>query len=126
MPFWTAGGLLVDGVAQRPGQSTDIGFRPWVLDFDDPYSMLNVNLDGRFIGSTNWGRFDSPTVNRLLRRAAGLDGQARYRAYAELDARLARDEAPMLAVEASNDAVLVSARVGCVGPSFDLTAICLR
>ena len=55
----------------------DIGFRPWVLDFDDPYSMLNVNLDGRFIGTTNWGRFDSPTVNRLLRRAAGLDGQAR-------------------------------------------------
>ena len=77
--------------------------------------MLNVNLDGRFIGTTNWGRFDSPTVNRLLRRAAGLDGQARYRAYAELDAQLARDEAPMLAVEASNDAVLVSARVGCVG-----------
>jgi peptide/nickel transport system substrate-binding protein len=104
----------------------DIGFRPWVLDFDDPYSMLNVNLDGRFIGTTNWGRFDSPTVNRLLRRAAGLDGLARYRAYAQLDAQLARDEAPMLAVEASNDAVLVSARVGCVGPSFDLTAICLR
>jgi hypothetical protein len=88
--------------------------------------MLNVNLDGRFIGATNWGRLDSPAINRLLRRAAGLDGAARYRTYAELDARLARDQAPMLAVEASNDAVLVSARVGCIGPRFELTAICLR
>ncbi len=104
----------------------DIGFRPWVLDFNDPYSMLNVNLDGRFIGATNWGRLDSPAINRLLRSAAGLVGPARYRAYAELDARLARDHAPMLAVEASNDAVLVSARVGCIGPRFELTAICLR
>ena len=104
----------------------DIGFRPWVLDFDDPYSMLNVNLDGRFVGTTNWGRFDSPAVNRLLRHAARLRGPARNRAYAALDARLARDEAPMLAVEASNDAVLVSARVGCVGSRFELATICLR
>ena len=104
----------------------DIGFRPWVLDFNDPYSMLNVNLDSRFIGTTNWGRFDSPAVNRLLRRAARLDGVARSRTYAELDVRLARDEAPMLAVEVPNDAILVSGRVGCVGTRFELTSLCLK
>lgn len=104
----------------------DIGFRPWVPDFGDPFSVLNVNFDGRFVGDTNWARLDSADVNRRLRRAASLSGAARYRAYAALDAQLARDTAPMVAVEVLNDATFVSRRVGCVGRAFDLSAVCLR
>ncbi len=104
----------------------DIGFATWLPDYADPYSVLNLQFDGRFIGATNWPRFDSPTYNRLLRRAASLSGAARYRAYAELDARLAREAAPMVAVAFLNDPTLVSERVGCVKGSFDLTAVCLR
>ena len=60
-------------------------------------------LDGRFIGEPNWARFDSPMYNRLLRRAARLRGPARYRAYGDLDVRLARDAAPMVALDFLND-----------------------
>jgi ABC-type transport system substrate-binding protein len=104
----------------------DIGFRPWVPDYGDPFSVLNVNFDGRFVGFSNWARLDSPDVNRRLRRAASLTGAARYRAYAALDAQLARDTAPMAAVEVLNDATFVSGRVRCVRPVFDLGAVCLR
>ena len=57
----------------------DIGFMPWVPDYLDPYSVLNLLFDGRFIGATNWARFNSSQYNRLLRQAALLQGEARYR-----------------------------------------------
>jgi hypothetical protein len=55
-----------------------------------------------------------------------LRGAARLRAYAALDERLAREAAPMIAVEVLNDATLVSGRVGCVTRPFDLSAVCLN
>jgi peptide/nickel transport system substrate-binding protein len=106
----------------------DIGFQPWVLDYEDPYAILNVLFDGRFKGGTNWARFDSAEYNRLLRDAADLQGAARYRAYGKLDVRLARDAAPMVAIDFLNEPTLVSKRVGCVTltPYFDLAAVCLK
>ena len=95
-------------------------------DYADPFSVLNVNFDGRFIGSVNWGRFDDAAYNRALRQAASLSGPPRYAAYAALDERLAREAAPMIAVEVLNDATLVSARIGCVTRPFDLAAVCLE
>jgi peptide/nickel transport system substrate-binding protein len=108
------------------GGPYDLGFATWVADYADPYAVLNVQLDGRFIGATNWPRFDSPEYNRLLRRAARLQGESRYRAYGELDVRLARDAAPMVAIDYLNDPVLVSKRVGCMGRAFELAAVCLK
>jgi ABC-type transport system substrate-binding protein len=104
----------------------DLGFATWAPDFDDPYGVLNVQLDGQFIGATNWSRFDSPRFNRLLRRAALLQGEARLRAYGKLDVQLAREEAPMVAVDVFTSPTLVSKRVGCIGRSFDLASICLK
>jgi peptide/nickel transport system substrate-binding protein len=104
----------------------DIGFSPWAPDYTDPFAILNIKFDGRFIGSWNWGRFDDVDANRALRHAASLDGPARYAAYAALDSRLAREFAPMIAVEALNEATLVSARVGCITQPFDLAAVCLK
>jgi ABC-type transport system substrate-binding protein len=107
----------------------DIGFMPWLADYFDPYAVLNVLFDGRFIGATNWARLDSPKVNQRLRAAARLDGAARYRAYARLDAQLARDTAPGVPLAVLNDATLVSQRVGCVNigvAGLDLSAICLK
>ena len=103
----------------------DIGFRPWAPDYADPFAVLNINFDGRFVGSANWGRFDDPRANDALRDAAALDGAARYARYAAVDARLARDFAPMVAVEVLNDVTLVSGRVRCVSQPFDLGAVCL-
>ena len=77
---------------------------------------------------SNLARFDSPTVNRLLRQAARLEGSMRYRRYGELDVELARDEAPLVPIEFFDEPTLVSKRVGCVvlRPTLDLTAACLK
>jgi hypothetical protein len=65
-----------------------------------------------------------------LRRAARLQGAARYRAYGKLDVELARVAAPMAAIFYANEGTLVSKRVGCVvvrpGFGLDLTAACLK
>ena len=41
----------------------DIGFATWTPDYNDPYAVLNLLFDGRFIGATNWARFDSFGLN---------------------------------------------------------------
>jgi ABC-type transport system substrate-binding protein len=104
----------------------DLGFATWTPDYDDPYSVLNVQLEGQYVGATNWSRFRSAEYDRLLRRADGLRGEARYRAYGDLDVRLAREAAPMVAIDYLNNPLLVSKRLGCVAGSFDLAAVCLK
>ena len=59
-----------------PTEPWDIAFTPWAADYVDPYSFLNLQFDGRFIGGTNYARFDSARYNRLLRQAARLQGGA--------------------------------------------------
>jgi ABC-type transport system substrate-binding protein len=106
----------------------DLAFLDWTADYVDPYAFTNELFDGRFIGSTNSAHFDSPKYNELMRRAARLQGKARYPAYGKLDVQLARDAAPMIAVAFDNELTLVSKRVGCIvlRPTLDLAAACLK
>jgi peptide/nickel transport system substrate-binding protein len=126
-------GLPPDGYFERlasPNEPWDIAFSPYQADYVDPYSFLNLQFDGRFIGANNVSRFDSPRYNRLLRHAARLQGRARDRAYGRLDVQLARDAAPMIAFQNPNEPTLVSRRVDprciVVRPALDLTAVCLK
>jgi hypothetical protein len=52
----------------------------------------------------------------------------RNRAYGALDVRLARDSAPLAALDILKEPTLVSPRVGCIvlRPVLDLTAVCLK
>jgi ABC-type oligopeptide transport system substrate-binding subunit len=111
-----------------PNEPVDIVFFPWTPDYIDPYAYLNFFFDSQFIGFSNNSRFDDPVYDAALRRAAALQGPARARAYAELDAKLATDAAPMAAVSFLDEPTLVSDRVGCVvlRPELDLTAVCLK
>jgi peptide/nickel transport system substrate-binding protein len=106
----------------------DIAFYPWSADYFDAYSYVNLLLESRFLGGTNVARFASSKYDRLMRRAARLQGAGRARAYGDLDIKLARDAAPFIAVEYVNSVALVSKRVGCVvmNPELDLTAVCLK
>jgi peptide/nickel transport system substrate-binding protein len=109
----------------------DIGFSPWLPDYEDPSAYINVRFDGRFVGQFNWARFNSPEYNRLMRRTALLQGDERSRAYGELDVRLARDAAPMVAIDFLNEPTLVSERLGCLSfgathGGLDLAAVCLE
>ena len=101
---------------------------PWSADYLDPYSYINLQLEGRFIGQGNYARFRSRTYDGLMRDAARLQGRARYSSYGALDIRLTRDAAPLLVIGYDNEVTLVSRRVGCVvlNPGLDLAAACLK
>ena len=114
--------------AARAGARFDILLGLWIADYVDPYEFMSVLFDGSFVGTTNLARLDSPRHNATLRRASHLQGNARYRAYGQVDVQLARDVAPMIAVENGNWATLVSKRVGCLvlKPFIDLAAVCIK
>lgn len=65
-------------------------------------------------------------IQPLASARALLQGVARLTAYGKLDVQLAREEAPMVAVDVFTSPTLVSKRVGCIGRTFDLASICLR
>ena len=122
-------GVSRDGYFKRLAEERyDLAFDPWGADYADPYGLVNLLLERQFIGGSNVSRFDSPKYNRLLQRAARLQGSARYRAYGNLDVQLARDAAPIVAIDVYNETTLVSKRVGCVvlRPTLDLAAVCLK
>lgn len=117
-------------IAGNPAEPWDIAYADWAPDHLDPYTYLNLLLDGQFARENNLSHFNSPKYNRLLRRTARLRGAARYRAYADLDVRLARDAAPILAIGYLNDATFISKRVDrrCIvlRPTLVLDAVCLK
>jgi ABC-type transport system substrate-binding protein len=111
------------------GEPWDIAFGLWSPSYIDPFAYINLLFDRRFVGATNFTRFTSSPYDQLMRRAARLpQGSDRNSAYAALDVRLARDQAPSAAVDFLNEPTLVSRRVGCVvlRPVLDLTAVCLK
>ena len=128
IPIHSASAAYFNKLA-TPGEEWDIAFGLWSPSYIDPYAYINLLFDRRFVGATNFARFASSAHDREMRRAARLpQGSLRDSAYAALDARLARDPAPVAAVDFLNEPTLVSPRVGCIvlRPVLDLTAVCLK
>lgn len=113
-----------------PNEPYDLALTGWSADYEDPYAFLNVLFAGdqlKLETNSNFSRFNSPRYNRLLARAARLQGHARFEAYASLDVQLARDAAPVAAYMEAKDVTIVSRRTGClVKRRVDLAAVCLR
>jgi YVTN family beta-propeller protein len=123
----------------RPGEPWDIAEAGWIADYADPFDMINLLFDplGKqplhpqlAVNNINFGRFDDPRFERRLRSVAGLNGPRRYRAYARLDADLAREAAPIAAYAGNTNDYLFSARMGCdvIQPIYgvDLGALCIH
>ena len=121
--------LLAEKLATR-GEPFDIGWSiGWTTDYSDPYSFINVLLEGSSIGVSNWAYFNSPKFNRRMRVASGLPpGRARYRAYGSLDIALARGPAPLVAYATGRSVTFVTKRLGCkiLRPDLDLATVCLQ
>lgn len=122
--------------ASQPGAAFDITFLGYGPDFLDPAVTFEQLLDGRRIKDNaalctpcnfDWSYFNSKPVNRSIDRASRLSGQARYRAFGELEARVVRNYAPMVAYANESATTLLSKRVGChiFNPFLDLAAVCL-
>ncbi len=112
----------------QPDEPWDLAVVLWTPDIVDPSGYINQLLDAQAPGATDLAGFDDPTFLDLMRRAAGLQGTARQKAYRDLDLRLAREAAPLVPIDVLKEATLVSARVGCVlrRPSLVLTTVCLK
>jgi peptide/nickel transport system substrate-binding protein len=115
------------------GEPFDIADEGWIADYPDPYDFINKLLDGRTIqdsNNVNFSYFNSPVYNKKMDEAAAQTGEARDRAYAELDADLAGNAVPLAAWSVPNNIDFFSARVGCqlFQPVYfmDLGALCLR
>jgi len=115
-------------VLAEPGADWDLAMVLYTPNLPDPHAYINLLLDTQFIGGTNLARFESRRYDAAMRTASRLpQARERYRAYAALDARLAREAAPLAALSSLNEWTLVSRRVGCMvlRPVLDLTAVCL-
>ena len=127
-PLHTASGAYYAKLA-NPGEQWDIALALWQPSYVDPYAYLNQLLDGRYAGGTNFTRFNSSPVQPADAangaRAPGRRAEPGVRA---LDVRLAREAAPVAAVDILKEPTLVSSRVGCIvlRPVLDLTAVCLK
>jgi peptide/nickel transport system substrate-binding protein len=111
------------------GEGWDLALVLWTPNVPDAYAYINTLLEGQNIGSTNVAGFASTDYDRAMRRAARVpEAQVRNRAYGALDARLARDSAPLAAINVLHEPTFVSERVGCkvLRPALDLTAVCLK
>jgi ABC-type oligopeptide transport system substrate-binding subunit len=127
-PLHTASAAYYDKLA-RAGEPWDLALGLWQPAYVDPYAYLNQLLDGRYIGGTNFTHFNSRAYNQRMRQTASVQQSSeRRRAYGALDVRLARDAAPLAAVDFLKEPTLVSKRVGCIvlRPVLDLTAVCLK
>jgi peptide/nickel transport system substrate-binding protein len=126
VPQHIATAAYLDALSADP--SWDIALVLYTPNLPDPHAFINLLLDTRFIGGTNLSHFESRRYDDAMRSASRLpQARDRYRAYAALDARLAREAAPLAALSSVNEWTLVSKRVGCMvlRPVLDLTAVCL-
>jgi DNA-binding SARP family transcriptional activator/ABC-type transport system substrate-binding protein len=101
-----------------PDARFDISVLEFEPDVPDPSSVLNhlfetgrESSDGLTAATTS--RFSDPTIDRALRKAETLEGAARLRAYAAIDARLAWKLSPLVPLGTYAQFDVFSARVGC-------------
>lgn len=87
----------------------------WQADYPDPENFINVLFDGRQIpdegSSNNWSFFNSAKFNALMDKAALSTGEARYKAYGNLDLQLMKEAAPAAPYINANNRILISKRI---------------
>jgi ABC-type oligopeptide transport system substrate-binding subunit len=106
---------LVEKIQTR-GEPFDIARDGWAADYADGGSFLETLLDGRRIrptGSLNVAYFDDPLTNARIDAAKRLTGDARRRAWEDLDVELMRTNPPWAPLYNTNNRSFVSKSFGC-------------
>jgi ABC-type transport system substrate-binding protein len=112
--------VLIDKTGTR-GDPFDMFWIGWFADYPDPYDFINILLDGRTIGpknNINTSYFNVPAYQRKMDAAARLTGDARYRAYGNLDIDITRNQSPLVVFSNSNVREFISSNVGCPNYSY--------
>lgn len=112
---------------RRPGEPWDVTFWGWAVDYADPFDFINAQFGPE---AEHPGGFHDPGMDRRMAAASRLAGNARLRAYAQLDRDLARDFAPQATFASGEATYFLSARMGCpvLHPLYglDVAALCVR
>jgi len=115
------------------GEPFDITSEGWIADYADPYDFINVLLSGDNLhdsNNNNVAYFNDPTYNKAMNAAALLSGNARYKAYGNLDVSMFKNNPPWAARNNFNDRILVSSKISCFTfnstYSVDYAALCMK
>jgi ABC-type oligopeptide transport system substrate-binding subunit len=103
------------------GEPFDIADEGWVADYADPYDFINVLLSGENIHDTNnnnFAYFNDPSYNKKMNQAALLSGNARAKAYGNLDIDLMKNAAPWAARSNGTNRYVFSNHLGCFALSI--------
>jgi oligopeptide transport system substrate-binding protein len=125
-------GTLLEKISTR-GEPFDLARNGWAVDYADGGSFFSPHLEGSSIqptGNLNVAYFDDPQTNARIDAANRLTGEARRKAWEDLDVRLMRDNPPWAPLIHSNSRSFVSKSFGCFlhHPLYgvDIAAACKR
>ena len=114
------------------GEPYDVVLFGWTVDYPDPITFFTA-LDGKNIrstGNSNIAYFNRPKWNREIERIDRLSGEARRRAWADLDVEMMREDPPWAPFENEAHHDFVSKSFGCFvfQPVYfvDLAAACKK
>ena len=116
------------GKIATPGEPFDLALHGWAGDYADPAAFFVPLLEGGSgVGGVN---LDDPRVNARIAAANRLHGEARRKAWADLDVDLMRDNPPWAPYIHTQTRTFVSPSVGCVVNHplyvFDIAAACKK
>jgi ABC-type oligopeptide transport system substrate-binding subunit len=115
--------------ARRRGEPYDVVLHDWGADYPDGAGFLEPLLSTQR-GNMNLSYFDDPKTNARMEAAGGLTGEARRRAWAELDLDLMREDPPWAPAVHGMSVDFVSPSFGCYlkHPMYgvDLAAACKK
>ena len=100
--------------AQAQAGDFDMFLIGWLADYPDPFDFINVLLDGNNIqdaNNSNYAYLNNPTYNKRMLDAAKLSGDARYKAYGQLDIDLMKNVAPWAPLSNGNTREFISSRI---------------
>lgn len=107
---------------QQPAKKVAVcGSAGWFKDFNDPQSMLEPTFKGSNIskegGNNNLAQLNDPKVDKAMDAAALLEGDARYKAWGEIDKMITAD-APAVPFVWDNTNLIHSANVNGVANEY--------
>ena len=114
------------------GEPFDMSLEGWHMDYFDPYDFMfcSTRTTIRPANNNNYSYFNNPQYNRKIAAAASLVGQARYRAFRNLDVDLAKNAAPLASYITDNTGTSSPRSTGCYfyQPVYelDIAAICKK
>jgi len=100
--------------AGTKGEKFDAAIAGWGWDYPDPFDFIDVLLNGENIHATqnnNLAYFNVPAVNKAMDKAATLTGDARSKAYGDLDVLITTKYAPWAAFLHRNERAFLSSRM---------------